>query len=57
MKTDTIIHESANRGYFKVSESVMGISKHKSFARIANDCDGDCGQDDCDCASDCSDDD
>jgi len=51
----TIISELANRGYFKVSESVMGILKQGSFAHAASDCGGTGPQGDgCDCATDCA---
>ena len=48
-----IISESAHRRYFPVSAIAMQSRSIVPSIGLACDCDGDCGQGDCDCASDC----
>ncbi len=45
-----------HRSFVPVSETAIASAVIRQAPRLAGDCDGDCGQGDCDCSSDCDDD-
>jgi|SaaInlStandDraft_6_1057023.scaffolds.fasta_scaffold221284_2 hypothetical protein len=47
---DTIISGLVDREFVPVSQEALQSERLQSNSPMPSDCDGDCGQDDCDCA-------